>query len=161
LLMPAEGEELKTAATLAELAVAARTTTPQWIYVYFQFAHGLAEYRQGRYDDAISTLRGEASTVMGPCPRLVIAMAQHRNGQAEDARKTLAAEISHFDWSMNKATSRDDWIWHVLRREAETLIFPSITAFLEGKHQPRDNTERLAFLGTCRFKNRTRASARL
>src|SRR5262249_12569212 len=53
------------------------------------------------------------------------------------------------------------WIWHVLRREAEAMIFPSTTAFLEGKPQPRDNTERLALLGVCRFKNRTRASARL
>jgi serine/threonine-protein kinase len=49
----------------------------------------------------------------------------------------------------------------VLRREAEALIFPSTGAFLEGKHQPRDNTERLALLGVCRFKNRTRAAARL
>jgi serine/threonine-protein kinase len=49
----------------------------------------------------------------------------------------------------------------VLRREAETLIFPNTAAFLEGKYKPRDNTERLALLGVCRFKNRTCASARL
>jgi serine/threonine-protein kinase len=49
----------------------------------------------------------------------------------------------------------------VLRREAEAMIFPNTAAFSEGKHQPRDNTERLALLGVCRFKNRTRASARL
>src|SRR5262249_7758776 len=40
-------------------------------------------------------------------------------------------------------------------------IFPSRAAFLEGKHQPRDSTERLALLGVCRFQNRTCASARL
>jgi serine/threonine-protein kinase len=62
---------------------------------------------------------------------------------------------------MAHAISRDHWIWHVLRREAEALIFPNTAAFLEGKHEPRDNTERLALLGVCRFKNRTCASARL
>jgi serine/threonine-protein kinase len=62
---------------------------------------------------------------------------------------------------MAHAISRDHWIWHVLRREAEAMIFPSTTAFLEGKHPPRDNTERLALLGVCRFKNRTYATARL
>src|SRR5262249_45372000 len=71
LLMPADGDELKTAVALAERAVAARATTPQWIYVYFLFAYGLAEYRQGRFDEAISIMRGEAATVMGPTPRVV------------------------------------------------------------------------------------------
>jgi serine/threonine-protein kinase len=88
-------------------------------------------------------------------------MAQYRKGQEDEARKTFAAEIIHFDWGMGYAISRDQWIWHVLRREAEAMIFPNIAAFLEGKHQPRDNTERLALLGVCRFKNRSRTLARL
>ena len=62
---------------------------------------------------------------------------------------------------MASASSRDHWIWHVLRREAETMVFPGTTALLEGKYQPRDNTERLALLGVCRFEDRTGASARL
>jgi serine/threonine-protein kinase len=161
LLLPAAEDELQTAAALAERAVAAKATTPQWIYAYFLFAKGLAEYRQGRFDRTISILRGDAGTVMGPAPRLVIAMAQYRKGQEEEARKTLAAEIIRFDWGMANAISRDHWIWHVLRREAEAMIFPNTAAFLEGKHQPQDNTERLALLGVCRFKNRTSASARL
>jgi serine/threonine-protein kinase len=160
LLLPAAKDELQTAVALAERAVAAKTTTAQWIYPYFLFAQGLAEYRQGRFDSAISIMRADAGTVMGPAPRLVIAMAQYRKGQEEEARKTLAAEIIHFDWGMASATSRDHWIWHVLRREAESMIFPNTAAFLDGKHQPRDNTERLALLGVCQFKNRTSASAR-
>jgi serine/threonine-protein kinase len=161
LLLPAAGEELQTAVALAERAVAARATTPQWIYPYFLFAQGLAEYRQGHFDSAISLMSGEAASVMGPAPRLVVAMAEYRNGQKEEARQTLAATISSFDWSAAQVGSRDDWIWHVLRREAEALIFPNTAAFLEGKYEPRDSTERLALLGVCRFKNRTRASARL
>src|SRR5262249_43942156 len=127
----------------------------------FLFAQGLAEYRQGRFDRAISIMRADAGTVMGPAPRLVIAMAQYRKGQEEEARKTFAAEVIRFDWGLAHAISRDHWIWHVLRREAEALIFPNTMAFLEGKHQPRDNIERLALLGVCRFKNRTCAAARL
>jgi serine/threonine-protein kinase len=152
---------LQAAAALAERAVAAKATTAQWIYPYFLFAQGLAEYRQGRFDSTISIMRVDAGTVMGPAPRFVIAMAQYRKGEKEEARTTLATEISRFDWSMAEARSRDHWIWHVLRREAESLIFPSTAAFLEGRHQPQDNVERLALLGVCRFKNLNCALARL
>jgi serine/threonine-protein kinase len=160
LLLPAEGEELQAAAALAQRAVAAKATAAQLLYPYFLFAQGLAEYRQGRFDSAIAIMR-KAPTVMGPSPRLVIAMAQYRKGQKEEARKTLVAEIIRFDWSLAEARSRDHWIWHVLRREAEALIFPGTAAFLEGRHQPQDNVERLALLGVCRFKNLNGALARL
>jgi eukaryotic-like serine/threonine-protein kinase len=161
LLLPASEDELQAAAALAERAVAAKATTAQWIYPYFLFAKGLAEYRQGRFDSAISIMRADAGTVMGPAPRLVIAMAQYRKGQEEEARATLAGEIVRFDWRMAHVISRDHWIWHVLRREAESMIFPHTQAFLEGRYQPQDNTERLALLGVCRFKNLNLASARL
>jgi serine/threonine-protein kinase len=161
LLLPAAEDEMQAAAALAERAVAAKATTPQWIYPYFLFAQGLAEYRQGRFDSTISIMRADAGTVMGPAPRLVIAMAQYRKGQKEEARATLAAEIVRVDWGMAHAISRDQWIWHVLRREAEAMIFPNTPAFLEGRYRPRDNTERLALLGVCRFKNLNRASAGL
>jgi serine/threonine-protein kinase len=161
LLSPAAEDELRAAVALAERAVAAKATTPQWIYPYFLFAQGLAEYRQGRFDRAISIMSADAGTVMGPAPRLVMAMAQYRKGQEEEARQTFAAEIIRFDWGMAHAISRDHWIWHVLRREAEAMIFPNTPAFLEGRYQPQDNVERLALLGVCRFKNLNRASARL
>ena len=79
--------------------MAAKATTPEWIYPYFLFAQGLAEYRQGRFDSAIAIMRADAGTVMGPAPRLVIAMAQYRKGQEEEARNTFAAEIIRFDWA--------------------------------------------------------------
>jgi serine/threonine-protein kinase len=41
------------------------------------------------------------------------------------------------------------------------MIFPHIAAFLEGEYWPQDNIERLALLGTCRFKNLNLAAARL
>jgi serine/threonine-protein kinase len=130
-----------------------------WFYPYFLFAKGLAEYRQGQFDQAISMMRGDASRVLGPGPRLVLAMSLHRSGQVAEARKTLASAIVFYDWRANQARGYDDWIVHVLRREAEGLILPNLPAFLDGKYQPQDNDERLALLGVCQFKNRTRSSA--
>jgi serine/threonine-protein kinase len=161
LLRPASEEELQAAAALAERAVAAKATTDEWIYPYFLFAQGLAEYRQGRFDNAISIMKAEASTVMGPAPRLVVAMATYRQGHQEEARQALAATIASFDWSAANVGGRDDWIWHAIRREAEALIFPHTAAFLEGRYEPHDNSERLALLGVCRFKNLNFAAAKL
>jgi serine/threonine-protein kinase len=161
LLTPPSEEELRTAVILAGRAVAEKSTVPEWVHPYFFFALGLAEYRQGHFDRAISVMNAEAATVLGPCPRLVIAMARYRRGDTQEARTTLAAAISSVDWSLGRVWSHDHWLWHVLRREAEALIFPNTAAFLEGKYEPRDNTERLALLGVCRFENRTRTSARL
>src|SRR5262249_46240032 len=71
------------------------------------------------------------------------------------------AAVSSFDWSASQVDSRDHWIWHVIRREAETLILPNLPAFLEGNYQPQDNDERLALLGVCQFQGRHGAAARL
>jgi serine/threonine-protein kinase len=161
LLLPASEDEVQAAASLAERAVAAKATTDQWVYPYFLFAQGLAEYRQGRFDSAISIMRGHAGTVMGPAPRLVVAMAEYRKGQQEEARKTLAAAVVGFDWSAAQVGGLDHWIWHVLRREAESMILPVLPSFLEGRYQPQDNVERLALLGVCRFRDLNLASARL
>ena len=54
-------------------------------------------------DDAIATMKGEAAHVMGPCPRLVTAMALYRKGQKDEALKTLAAAVLSYDWSAAKA----------------------------------------------------------
>jgi serine/threonine-protein kinase len=161
LLMPPSEEELRTAVTLAECAVAAKSTTLEWVYPYYLFVQGLAEYRQGHFESAISTMQTKAGAVMGPCPRFLIAMAKYRLGDEREARTMLAAEIGTIDWSLAEVRGHDQWLWHVLRREAEALIFPNTAAFLEGKYWPQDNIERLAWLGVCRFKNLNLAAAKL
>jgi serine/threonine-protein kinase len=161
LLRPATEEVLRKGVALAEIAVAARETAPEWVYPYFLFAKGLAEYRQNRLESAMTTLSGPAANVMGPCPRLLIAMAQYRVGQRHAARKTLAAAVSAFDWSAQLTDQRDIMIWHIVRREAESLILPDLPAFLQGTWQPQDNDERLALLGICQFKDLRGALARL
>jgi serine/threonine-protein kinase len=161
LLLPGTKDELRKAAGLTDRAVAAKGSTPAWIYRYFLFAKGLAEYRQGRLASAISLMEGEAARVMGPAPRLILAMAQHGQGQKKQARKTLARAIVAFDWSTAQADNRDVWIAHVLRREAEALILPNLPAFLRGEYQPQDNDERLALVGACQSQGLCHAAARL
>jgi serine/threonine-protein kinase len=161
LLAPPSEENLRAAVALADRAAAAEPTKVGWVYSYFLFAKGLAEYRRGNLEGAVSIMTGQAAKVLGPCPGLVTAMAKYRLGDQQGARAALAAVVSAFDWSMARVRSHDQWLWHVLRREAEALIVPNTAAFLEGKYEPRDNTERLALLGACQFKNRTWAAARL
>ncbi len=161
LLRPATGDELRTAVALAEQAVAADRSKYAGAYPYFRFAEGLAQYRQGQLDLAISTMRSDAAKVLGPAPRLVLCLALHQKGQAAEARKTLAAAVVSHNWRADLVQNQDDWIYHVLRREAEGLILPELPAFLAGIYEPRDNDERLALLGVCQFTNRTHALSRL
>ena len=122
LLLPGSDEEMQQAAKLVDRAVAAKEAVSDWIYPYFLFAKGLAEYRQGRPAEAITILRGEAAKVLGPAPKLLLAMSQHRAGRTANARTTLAAAIASYDWSPSKADTRDAWMYHILRQEAEALI---------------------------------------
>jgi serine/threonine-protein kinase len=161
LLVPVEGDDLAEAATLIDRAVAARGSIPDWIYRYFLFANGLAEYRQRRLDSAISVMKGEASRVMGPAPHLILAMAQYRQGQNDEARKSLAAAIIGFDWTAIQADSRDVWISHILRREAQAMILPNLPASPSVEYQPEDNAERIALLANCQFRELYGAATRL
>jgi serine/threonine-protein kinase len=161
LLRPATGDELRQAVTLAERAAGVDRSQYASAYPWFLFSRGLAEYRQGRFEQAMSTMRGDASRVLGPAPRLVLAMARHQCGQAAEAREALAAAVLGYDWRANQVRDLHGWICHALRREAEGMILPNLPDFVAGRYQPRDNDERLAMLGTCQFTNRTRAMARL
>ena len=141
LLMPATGEELRQAVALARRAAASDPSAHGGNYSWFLFARGLAEYREGKFDQAIATMRGDASRVGGPMPRLVLAMALHQDGQLAEARKTLAAAILSYDWKAIQARDHDAWICHVLRREAEGLILPKLPAFRRGEYGPRDKAK--------------------
>jgi serine/threonine-protein kinase len=148
LLLPGTDDELRQAVALAGRAVAEREGD-KWAHANFEFVHGLAEYRQGQFDQAIATMQGDASGALGPAPRLVLALSQHLRGQATEARKTLAAAILAHDWRAKHARDQNGWIYHVLRREAEAMILPKLQAFRQGDWQPQDNNERLALLGIC------------
>jgi serine/threonine-protein kinase len=136
LLRSACGSELRQAVALAERAAAADREKYQGLYPCFRFAQGLAEYRQGRFDRAIPAMRGDASRVLGPAPRLVLAMALHRSGRVAEAREALAAAVAAHDWRASQVRDQDGWIVHVLRREAEGMILPNLPAFLDAATAP-------------------------
>ncbi|MDB5352407.1 MAG: tetratricopeptide repeat protein [Planctomycetota bacterium] len=161
LLLPASEDEMRRIVALGERAWGVDRSKYPGVYPHFEFVRGLAEYRQGRLDRAISLMRGDASGVLGPAPRLVLAMALRGRGEAAEARKTLAEAILAHDWRAGRARDQDGWIYHSLRREAEALILADLPAFLEGTHRPRDNHERLAMLGACQFADRPGSAAGL
>ena len=162
LLLPAPDDELQQAAELIDRAVAAdRSTYASWAFPFFLFAKGLAEYRRGRFESAIGILQGPAASVMGPAPNLVLAMARYRSGEREAGRRTLASAVIDRDWRAGSANQLEIWIYHVLRREAEAMLFPDLPAFIEGTYQPADQCERLAFVGAAESKGLIGASTRL
>jgi len=57
----------------------------------YLFVEGLARYRERRFGEAIKLMNGEGAPGMGPCLRLVLAMAQYQQGQKEEASEALAA----------------------------------------------------------------------
>jgi eukaryotic-like serine/threonine-protein kinase len=158
LLVPAT-DKLEQATSLVGRAFASKGSMPAWFHPYFDFAQALSEYRHHRFEQSIELLQGDASTVMASAPQLVLAMAQYGNGQKEQARKTLDAAVLQFDWSMAQADSRDVWICHILRREAEALIVPNLSSFLDGSYQPTDIADRLALVGICQAEERNYAAA--
>jgi tetratricopeptide (TPR) repeat protein len=98
LLLPATGEELRRAADLGRRAAATDPSAHGNSYFWFLFARGLAEYREGKFAEAISTMRGDATLLGGHIVRPILAMALYRTGQLADARKTLTAGILSYDW---------------------------------------------------------------
>jgi serine/threonine-protein kinase len=134
LLLPDSGDELRDVVALGERAWTADRKAYGPTFPFFLFLQGLAEYRQGRFDRAMELMQGDASRVLGPAPRLVLAMAQHRRGKMAEARETLAAAVAGHDWRASEVHDQDDWICHALRREAERLIDPDLPAFLRGDH---------------------------
>jgi serine/threonine-protein kinase len=153
LLLGDPPDDLRSAAAMADRAVAnaAKSTEPDNAYV--QFAKGLAEYRLGRLEKAVPLLQESAQRIPSrPGPRLVLAMCQFRGGSPKEARKSLAGAIAVYDWKQLPDDFPSVWTSHILRREAEAMILPNLAAFLAGKHQPQDNEERLALLAICQVQ---------
>ena len=52
----------------------------------------------------------------------LLAMVQHGLGQTGAAGDSLSAAAASYDWDPTKATDREAWMYHLLRREAETVL---------------------------------------
>jgi serine/threonine-protein kinase len=161
LLLSASEDELRRIVPLAERAVAADRSKYPWKRHYFLLAQGLAEYRQSCFARAISAMRSKEVDGLGPAFRLILAMSLHQSGHVAEGRQAFAAAITAHDWRADESPDPSNWVYHVLRREAEGMILPNLQALLDGRDQPRDNDERLALLGVCQATNRSVALARL
>ena len=87
-----------------------------------ELAKALAEYRAAHLDGALSLLDADTLRILGPAPRLLLAMVQHDLGQAGAAADSLSAAAASYDWDPKKARDRETWMYHLLRREAETVL---------------------------------------
>jgi serine/threonine-protein kinase len=122
LLLPASENELRQATSLIDRALTSERAKPGWLLPYFRFAKALAEYRAGRLESAVTLLDTDTQRILGPAPRLLLAMVQHRSGKADAARESFRAAAASYVWDAKSATDREAWMYHLLRREAETVL---------------------------------------
>jgi serine/threonine-protein kinase len=122
LFLPASEDESRQASRLIDRALASERAKPGWLLPYFRFARALAEYRAGRLESALTLLDADTQRILGPAPRLLLAMVQHRSGKAVAARDSFRAAVASYVWDAKSATDREAWMFHLLRREAETVL---------------------------------------
>jgi serine/threonine protein kinase/tetratricopeptide (TPR) repeat protein len=131
LLLPVAGADLTAAAKLVEKVISASQDHP-WL-AYFQFAEGLAEYRRGRFNEAVEwtkkALARPGVFLRDVQAQMVLAMAYQQVHQADQARAELSKGEAIAITKLSKAGSGDfgenyhDWlIAQILMREAASLI---------------------------------------
>jgi tRNA A-37 threonylcarbamoyl transferase component Bud32 len=134
LLLPPPASDLPAIQKLADTAAAAGPGHSLW--PYFQFACGLNEYRQGRFESATNWLEKVAANTnvlqvpyLGAQVHLVLAMARHRLHQFWPARGALSYGCWWAEISQPKSESSglgnyvNDWMaTQILMAEARALI---------------------------------------
>ncbi len=121
LLKPQSVEMINRATALIDRGLATLPSEQSWARPYILLAKALSEYRAGNFDGVLSTLEGEASTVLQPGPGLLLTMALfqlHKHGEAEEA---LARAERSLD-PLGVATNRERWLFEILRSEARELL---------------------------------------
>jgi len=128
LLLPTSGKQLAEATAAVDRALASEQSLPEptWLMAYYRVAGALAAYRAGDCQLALTLLDASTDNTLGPMPLLIRAMAQHQLGDAADARETLTQALARDEWR-SPPLSREKWMYHILRREAEALIRPGPT----------------------------------
>jgi tetratricopeptide (TPR) repeat protein len=146
LILPASGAELKTLARMADTAIAA--APDHWGATFFQFAKGLSEYRQGRFDRAAEWMEkvlaksGEFD-FRDSQAYMVLAMARHRLNHADQARAALVKgnEIAKLRLKQLETDDPGDywWDWVIVQsfeREARNLIERPLRATPDSPNKP-------------------------
>jgi WD40 repeat protein/serine/threonine protein kinase/tetratricopeptide (TPR) repeat protein len=130
LILPPAGD-VTAIAQLADTAIVLGKDHTYW--AYFELAKGLAEYRQGRFTNAVEWMQ-KVLTAGGAPERqaeaqFILAMAQYHLNQPDQALPGLSAGIEIVEKQLPHLESGDlgagwiDWIIaHALMREAKSLI---------------------------------------
>jgi serine/threonine-protein kinase len=116
---------------LTKMALTAGKRHP--FFPFFEFASGLADYRQGRFTSAVECMRkvleSKGFVYRDAQANLVLAMSQWQVHQSEEAHSALAAGAEILSRDGPKMDGNDlgpewtDWvIAHALLNEAKTLI---------------------------------------
>jgi tetratricopeptide (TPR) repeat protein len=138
LILPSSGTDLDAVAALAETAVT--KGKGQFPYTFFLCSKALADYRQGKFQQAVS---GALEILKDPFPhtqaegRAVLAMALFQLGNAEEARTALAGLEKVVQEKLPSPESDlgsdwEDWIIaHALLDEARNLIAGPTSAKLD------------------------------
>jgi tetratricopeptide (TPR) repeat protein len=127
LLLPPSPEQWPAINKLVQTAVAAGPSHEYW--PYFQLVKGLAEYREGHFENALTWLQPVAADESDPArsvqASMFLAMAQQQLKKVDDARATLARGMRLAE---AKVPPRDGLNWsdrrtaHILIREARQQI---------------------------------------
>jgi eukaryotic-like serine/threonine-protein kinase len=96
------------------------------------FVQGLAMYRTGKWDRAVSVLNGEIDRSFQTSSRFIIAMALMQKQEPAEARQVFSDAVASYDWSPANADRREVWMCHILRREAEKIILTASTQSIAG-----------------------------
>jgi tetratricopeptide (TPR) repeat protein len=124
LILPAPPDEMAVISRMAAVAGNVSTNGDHWGYNFL--AKGLAEYRNGNYNEAVHLLQRILPEDIGSRPRteayLILAMTQHKLNQPEASRASFAKAMEVVNKLPKGGDFDDDWhdwiIIHVLLREA-------------------------------------------
>jgi serine/threonine protein kinase/Flp pilus assembly protein TadD len=106
LLLPASGNEMEKINRMVDVAVGAGPEHKFWRY--FQFARGLAEYRQGKFVSAATWMQEVLSDESDPsrtvAARMILAMAQRQASRHDEARVTFERAIKEASEKIPEST---------------------------------------------------------
>jgi eukaryotic-like serine/threonine-protein kinase len=127
LILPSPGTNFESITRMVNTALAAGNKHPFWNY--FQFVKGLAEYRQGHFENSAEWLQKVLADQRDPhrtmAAYMVLAMAEHQLKQPDAARATLAKGAKLADAhvaSIHGPQWNDQMAARVLMAEAKALI---------------------------------------
>jgi serine/threonine protein kinase/tetratricopeptide (TPR) repeat protein len=127
LILPPPATELEKIAKMADQAVTASSTNRAW--PYYLFVKGLAEYRRGRFPQALDWLRkvpfDDGLPARAAQTYAVLAMAEYKSGDTSAARNSLADGIKIAEARLTRG-ERLEWTdeliaWFLLREAAELI----------------------------------------